>query len=118
MLEFGSLLRVLRSELRLTQTEMAELLCISQPVYSRVEAGLRPIPIRALQRFADWRHIPVQALILVYLFLDENLAAIENSARDGASIALLELAAKYRQRFPDGFKHAAALGLLYEASGE
>lgn len=118
MLEFGSLLRILRSDLDLTQTEMAELLFISQPVYSRIEAGLRPMPVKALQRLAEWRHVSVQALLLVYLFLDENIAAIESSARDGASIALLEMAAKYRQRFPDGFKHAAALGLLYEASGK
>ena len=118
MLEFGSLLRVLRSDLHLTQTEMAELLFISQPVYSRMEAGVRPIPVKALARLADRRHISVQALFLAYLFLDENLAVIEGGARDEASSALLELAAKYRRRFPQGFKHAAALGLLYEASGE
>ena len=94
MLEFGSLLRVLRSELRLTQTEMAELLCISQPVYSRMEAGVRPIPVKALERLADRRHISVQALFLAYLFLDENLAVIEGGVRDEASLALLELAAR------------------------
>ncbi|HPE30939.1 MAG TPA: helix-turn-helix transcriptional regulator [Parvularculaceae bacterium] len=118
MLEFGSLLRVLRSDLHLTQTEMAELLFISQPVYSRMEAGVRPIPVKALERLADRRHISVQALFLAYLFLDENLAVIEGGVRDEASLALLELAAKYRQRFPQGFKHAAALGLLYEAAGQ
>lgn len=118
MLEFGSLLRVLRSELRLTQTEMAELLCISQPVYSRIEAGRKPIPISALQRLADWRHTSVQALILAHLLLDENIAAMEKGARDGASIALLEIAAKFRQKFPEGFKEAAALSLLYEAAGK
>lgn len=118
MLEFGSLLRVLRSELDLTQTETAELLCISQPVYSRIEAGMRPIPIRALQRLADWHHTSVQALLLAHLLLDENIAAIENGSRDGAAIALLQIAQQYRQKFPDGFKDSAALGLLYDRAPE
>jgi len=38
-LEFGPLLRVYRCYWELTQKDMAELLCISQPVYSRIEAG-------------------------------------------------------------------------------
>lgn len=118
MLEFGSLLRVFRTEWGLTQTEMAELLCISQPVYSRMEAGLRPIPIRALQRVAERCEISIQALIVAHLLLDENLAAIENIARDGATTALLQIAEKYRQKFPKGFRDSAALGLLYDRAPE
>ncbi len=116
MLEFGSLLRVFRSEWRLTQTEMAELLCISQPVYSRVEAGRRAIPMRALQRIADYCDTTIQTLILAHLLLDENIAAIANDPPDGASKALLRMAEHYRQAFPDGVKDAAALGLLYDCA--
>lgn len=116
MLEFGSLLRVFRSEWRLTQTEMAELLCISQPVYSRVEAGLRPIPLRALKRVADRCGTTVQTLVLAHLLLDENVAAIANDPPDGASRALLKIAAQYRNSFPDGVRDSAALGLLYDGA--
>ncbi|MFZ5619311.1 MAG: helix-turn-helix domain-containing protein [Pseudomonadota bacterium] len=118
MLEFGSLLRVFRTEWDLTQTEMAELLCISQPVYSRIEAGRRPIPLRALQRVADECETSIQTLILAHLLLDENLAAIEKDARDGASKALLQIAERYRQAFPAGIKDSAALGLLYDTASE
>lgn len=116
MLEFGSLLRVFRSEWRLTQTEMAELLCISQPVYSRVEAGLRPIPLRALKRVADRCETTIQTLILAHLLLDENIAAIAKDRPDGASRALLRLAEDYRRSFPQGVKDSAALGLLYDGA--
>ncbi|NWG72490.1 MAG: helix-turn-helix transcriptional regulator [Parvularculaceae bacterium] len=116
MLEFGSLLRVCRSILDLTQSEMAELLCISQPVYSRIEAGRKPVSVKALQRVADRSGLSIQTLFLAHLLLDENLAALEGDSADGASKLLLHLAEKYRHAFPDGFKDAAALGVLYDAA--
>lgn len=116
VLEFGSLLCVYRTHLDLTQTEMAELLCVSQPVYSRIEAGLRPISLRLLQRVADRSGVPIQTLILAHLLLDENLDAIEKSPRDGATRSLLQLAENYRRKIPTRFKDAAALGLLFDGA--
>jgi len=118
MLEFGSLLRVYRTQWGLTQTEMAELLCISQPVYSRIEAGFRPISLKALQRVADRAGVAIHVLIIAHLFLDENLEAMERSAGDPASKSLLALAQKYREKLPARFKDAAALGLLFDGAGE
>lgn len=116
MLEFGSLLRMCRSVLGLTQTEMAELLFISQPVYSRIETGLRPVSIKALQRVADRSGVSIQTLLLAHQLLDDNLAALQHDDADCASKLLLQAAEKYRHSFPDGFKNAAALGVLYEAA--
>lgn len=118
MLEFGSLLRVYRTHWGLTQIEMAELLCISQPVYSRIEAGRRPISLKALQRVADESGIAIQTLILAHLLLDENLEAIEKGAPDSATKTLLQLAECYRRRFPARLKDAAALGLLFDGAPE
>jgi len=95
-LEFGSLLRVYRSYWDLTQREMAALLCISQPVYSRIEAGKRLLSMRALQRVADQSGIPLQTLIIAHLLLDENLAAMENGVMDPASKSLIKLAENYK----------------------
>lgn len=118
MLEFGSLLRVYRTQWGLTQTEMAELLCISQPVYSRIESGKRPVSLKALQRVAEKSGISIHTLIIAHLLLDENLEVIEKNPRDGAAKTLLELAGCYRQKFPARFKDAAALGLLFDGVGE
>lgn len=116
MLEFGSLLRLCRYRLGLTQSEMAELLFISQPAYSRIEAGRKPVSLKALQRVADQAGTSIENLILAHLLLDENLAAIEQRAHNEASKSLLEIAQKYRRAFPVGFKDAAALGALYDAA--
>lgn len=97
---------------------MAELLCISQPVYSRIEAGQRTISLRALQRVADNSGISIQTLILAHLLLDENLEAIEKNQRDGATLSLLQLAEIYRRKFPARFKDGAALGLLFDGAPE
>lgn len=118
VLEFGSLLRVFRTEWDLTQTEMAELLCISQPVYSRIEAGLRPISLKALQRVADSARIPIHVLILAHLFLDENLDALEKNASDPVSRSLVAYARKYREKLPAHFRDAGALGLLFDRAPE
>lgn len=118
MLEFGSLLRVYRTHWGLTQIEMAELLCVSQPVYSRIEAGQRTVSLRALQRVADRSGVSIQTLILAHLLLDENLDAIENSPRDVATNSLLQLAEHHRRQFPIGIKDGAALGLLFGGAPE
>jgi len=118
VLEFGSLLRVYRTNWRLTQKEMAELLCISQPVYSRIEAGRRPLSLRALQRVADKSGISLQTLIIAHLLLDENLEALQNRSPDAAQQSLIQLAERYKQRIPAGFKDAAALGLLFDGVAE
>lgn len=116
MLEFGSLLRVYRTHWGLTQTEMAELLCISQPVYSRLEGGEKPLSLKRLQRVADRAGMSIQTLILAHLLLDENLDAIEKSPRDGATKSLLELAAAHRLNAPAGVRDGAALGLLLHSA--
>lgn len=116
MLEFGALLRVYRTHWDLTQAEMAELLCISQPVYSRIEAGQKAVSLKTLQRVADASGIPIQTLILAHLLLDENLQAIEKSPRDGATKSLLQLAENHRPKFPARLKDRAALGLLLDGA--
>ena len=86
-------------------------------VVDRLKAkGVRAIPIKALQRIADYCETPIQTLILAHLLLDENIAAISADPQDAASKALLQLAQHYRHLFPDGVKDAAALGLLYESA--
>ena len=116
VLEFGSLLRVYRTYWRLTQMEMAELLCVSQPVYSRIEAGRRPLSLRALGRIADKSGISLHTLVIAHLLLDENLEAIQNGPADAAQQSLIQLAETYKQRIPSGFKDAAALGLLFDGA--
>jgi len=116
MLEFGALLRVYRTLCHLSQEEMAELLGVSQPVYSRMEAGKKAISLRVLQRVADRSGYPIETLIVAHLLLDENLEAIEKGPRDGAAEALLEIAAGHRRHCRPGIKDGAALGLLIGAS--
>lgn len=111
-LEFGPLLRVYRSYWELTQKDMAELLCISQPVYSRIEAGRRPVSMKSLQRVADRSGISLQTLVMAHLLLDENLDAMANGATDPATKSLIQLAEGYKKNYPPQMKDAAALGLL------
>ena len=116
MLEFGALLRVYRTLCHLSQEEMAELLGVSQPVYSRMEAGKKAISLLVLQRVADRSGYTIETLIIAHLLLDENLEAIEKGPRDGAAVALLAIAEEYRRHCRPGIKDAAALGLLIGAS--
>jgi transcriptional regulator with XRE-family HTH domain len=116
MLEFGALLRVYRALRHLSQEEMAELLGVSQPVYSRMEAGKKAVSFTLLQRIADRAGYTVETLIFAHLLLDENLEAIENGPRDGAAEALLAIAAEYRRRCPPGIRDSAALGVLIGAT--
>lgn len=118
MLEFGSLLRVFRTALGLKQAEMAEYLCMSQPAYSRMESGQRPVSIKTLQRVAERSGISLQLLLLAHLFLDENLEEIEKNAADELTRILLDLSKTYRQKFPETFKNAAALAIFYENASE
>jgi len=115
--EFGSLLRLLRTHLGLTQTEMAELLHMSQPVYSRVETGLRPLSMTALERIAAFVGVSIEELVFAFFLLDDNLKEIERRAGDPVNKLLLALAQKYRDRLPACFKNAAALGLLFDEPG-
>lgn len=117
MREFGSLLRLLRTNLGLTQTEMAELVHMSQPVYSRVEAGLRPLSMTALGRIAEFLGVSVEELVVAFFLLDDNLKEIERRASDPVNKLLLALAQKCRERLPARFKNAAALGLLFDEPG-
>ena len=112
MLEFGALLRLYRSLRRLTQDEMAELIGVSQPVYSRMETGKKAISLSVLQRVAERSGYTIEALIFAHLLLDENLEAIENGPRDEAAAALLGLADAYRRHCPHGIRDSAALALL------
>ena len=116
MLEFGALLRVYRTHWQLTQAEMAELLGVSQPVYSRIELGRKAISLRALQRVASKAGYSIETLIIAHLLLDENLEALENGPHDSAARALLAIAAEHRRHCPPGIKDSAALGLLFETS--
>ncbi len=117
MREFGSLLRLLRTNLGLTQTEMAELLHMSQPVYSRVETGCRPLSMTALGRIAEFLGVSVEELVVAFFLLDDNLKEIERRASDPVNKLLLALAQKCRERLPARFKNAAALGLLFDEPG-
>ena len=116
MLEFGALLRVYRTHWQLTQAEMAELLGVSQPVYSRIELGRKAISLRALQRVASKAGYSIETLIIAHLLLDENLEAMEKGSRDSAARALLAIAEEHRRHCPAGIKDSAALGLLFETS--
>lgn len=118
VLEFGSFLRVFRTHWRLTQFEMAELLCTSQASYSRMEAGTRPISMRDLQRIADQAGVSVHALIMAHFLLDENLAQMSSDNADAVQLTLLELADRCKTRAPRGMKDAAALGLLFDPRSE
>lgn len=118
MLEFGALLRVYRALRQLSQEEMAELLGVSQPVYSRMEAGKKSISLRVLQRVADRSGYRIETLVLAHLLLDENLEAIEKSPRDGATKSLLQLAEDHRLHAPAGVRDGAALGLLLDSAPE
>lgn len=118
MLELGSLFGLLRVHLRLTQTEMAELLHISQPVYSRIEAGLRPVSMAILERIAAYVDVPVERLIGSFFLLDANLEAMERHAGDPVADCFVALAREYRNRFGARLKDAAALALLFDESGD
>lgn len=116
MLEFGAVLRVYRTHWDLTQAEMAELLCLSQPVYSRIERGRRPVSLKTLQRVADKSGIPIQTLILAHVVLDENVAEIAAGRRDAVTNSLLAFVEGRRARAPQGIKDALALALLFESA--
>lgn len=113
MLEFGSLLRVYRDHLGVSQSEMAAVFGVSQPVYSRIESGKRPIEFRTLQRLADKRGVSIERVILAYLLLDENLDVLAKMPDDALRRSLLELAESFRRQYPAHLKNAGALGLLF-----
>ncbi len=118
VLEFGALLRVYRTHWDLTQKEMAELLCISQPVYSRIEAGKRPLSLRALQRVADKSGLSVQTLIFAHFLLDEHIGGLKEQRNDPATKALLQIAQTYQHKFPSQLRDAVALGLLFDSASD
>ncbi len=113
MLEFGSLLRVYRDHLGVSQSEMAAILGVSQPVYSRIESGKRPIEFRTVQRLADKRGVSIERVILAHLLLDENLDVLAKLPDDALRRSLLELAESFRRQYPAHLKNAGALGLLF-----
>jgi transcriptional regulator with XRE-family HTH domain len=113
MLEFGSLLRVYRDHLGASQSEMAAILGVSQPVYSRIENGKRPIELRTLQRLADRRGVSIERVILAYLLLDENLDVLAKMPDDALRRSLMELGEGFRRQYPAHLKNAGALGLLF-----
>ncbi len=56
-------IRNLREDLDLTQTDIANLLSISQRTYSRYENDERAIPIEILSKLADYHNTSVDFLI-------------------------------------------------------
>lgn len=114
VLEFGSLLRLCRSDWSLRQKEMAELLSVSQPVYSRIETGERPIFLRSLEQIAAQAGVSVPTLIFAHLLLDEHLEMLESAPNSAANRSLLKIANEYKNRLPANFENAATVGLLYE----
>ena len=56
-------IRNLREDLDLTQTDIANLLSISQRTYSRYENDERAIPIEVLSKLADYHNTSVDYLI-------------------------------------------------------
>ena len=53
-MEFAERLKSLRLQAKLTQTEVAEKVGVSQPQYARWEAGKRKPTSETLQKFADF----------------------------------------------------------------
>jgi transcriptional regulator with XRE-family HTH domain len=53
----------IREERKLSQSEMAELLGISQSAYSRMERGDVSLPLEDLARYADRLGLPLQELL-------------------------------------------------------
>ncbi len=117
-IEFGSLLRVYRLYWELSQSDMARLVCMSQPVYSRIESGKKPVSMRCMESVARRCGISKQTLILAHLLLDENLGEIDRSAMDPAQKSLMKLADEFSKLYPSSLKDAAALGLLLAGSPE
>ena len=71
-IKIGSKLYNIRSERKLSQNEMADLLSISASTYSRLERNETTIPFEELNRFSEVLNIPIQD------FLPEILS-IQNS---------------------------------------
>lgn len=62
MKEYYSILRELREDHDLTQTDIAELLGIRRTVYSRYERGCRSIPVEYLLKLADFYPVSLDYL--------------------------------------------------------
>lgn len=56
-------IRSLREDLDLTQTDIAQMLHITQRAYSRYETGEREIPIHTLCVLADFHNVSVDFLL-------------------------------------------------------
>lgn len=56
-------LRFLREEAKLTQSEVAEHLCVSQAAYSRLEKGEVEIPLSKLFILSELYELPLHKLI-------------------------------------------------------
>lgn len=56
-------LRDLREDADLSQKQVAEILHIQQPVYSRYERGYQTIPVEHLLVLADYYHVSVDYLL-------------------------------------------------------
>ncbi len=61
--EIGARVAVLRKEQGLTQTQLAEMLGISQQLVASYEVGRRRIPVSALPTLAKAFAIPIEALL-------------------------------------------------------
>ena len=55
-------LRDMREDFDLTQTQIADFLCIQQTVYSRYERGFQTIPLEHLLKLADLYHVSLDYL--------------------------------------------------------
>lgn len=78
-----------------------------------MEAGVRAISMRDLQRIADKAGDSAHTLVIAHLLLDENLELLQPECADAVQTKLMALAEHYRRRLPAGLKDAAAVGLLF-----
>lgn len=77
-MKVGTRLAIAREDRKMNQTEMAELLGVSVPTYSRLERNETSIDLEQVVRFSQKLNIPIQE------FLPETIS-ISNNSQSGNS---------------------------------
>ena len=77
-LKIGSKLFIIREERRLTQAEMADLLCMPISSYSRIERNENSVEIDKVLLFASALQVPVNELLPETLAINNNHHSLGN----------------------------------------
>jgi transcriptional regulator with XRE-family HTH domain len=83
-MQIGYKIKKIRDDRQLSQSEMAELLGISQSAYSRLERDETPVVLNELVRYAKTLNVPIQEFLPDTL----NIQSVNDHGHGGPNIVM------------------------------